>query len=112
MKKVILATLALAPAFAFAQTLGNVETFVRSIGRLVDLALPIVVGIALLVFFWGIFQFISSETVDAGREEGKRKIFWGIFGMFIMISAYGLIRLILGTFGIPTPSYPFNSPAY
>ncbi|KKT12590.1 MAG: hypothetical protein A2544_01380 [Candidatus Zambryskibacteria bacterium RIFOXYD2_FULL_43_10] len=72
----------------------------------------LVFAIAFLVFFWGIFQFISSETVDAGREEGKRKIFWGIFGMFIMISAYGLIRLILGTFGIPTPSYPFNYPAY
>jgi len=72
----------------------------------------LVFAIAFLVFFWGIFQFISSETVDAGREEGKRKIFWGIFGMFIMISAYGLIRLILGTFGIPTPNYPFNYPSY
>ncbi|MDP2641870.1 MAG: hypothetical protein Q8P21_01075 [bacterium] len=63
-------------------------------------------GIAFLVFFWGIFQFISSQTADAKRDEGKRKIFWGLFGMFIMISAYGLIRLILGTFGI-SAGYPF-----
>ena len=62
-------------------------------------------AIALLVFFWGIFQFINSQTVDASRDEGKRKIFWGLFGMFIMISVYGLIRLVLGTFGIPEPSY-------
>lgn len=65
-------------------------------------------GIAFLVFFWGIFQFIASQTTDTGRDEGKRKIFWGIFGMFIMFSAYGLIRLILGTFGINNPGYPFN----
>ncbi len=64
-------------------------------------------AIAFLVFFWGIFQFIFSQTADTQRDEGKRKIFWGLFGMFIMISAFGLIRLILGTFGI-TPSYPFN----
>jgi ABC-type phosphate transport system permease subunit len=64
--------------------------------------------IAIIVFFWGIFQFISSETVDASREEGKRKIFWGLFGVFVMISAYGLISLILGTFSIPTNRYPFN----
>ena len=58
-------------------------------------------AIALLVFFFGIAQFIASQTADTKREEGKRKIFWGLFGMFIMVSAYGLIRLILGTFDIP-----------
>lgn len=65
-------------------------------------------AVAFLVFFWGIVQFISSQTADAARDEGKRKIFWGLFGMFIMFSAYGLIRLILGTFGIPVSGYPFN----
>lgn len=62
---------------------------------------------AFLVFFWGIFQFVASQTTDAGRDEGKRKIFWGLFGMFVMFSAYGLIRLILGTFGI-SAGYPFG----
>jgi hypothetical protein len=71
---------------------------------------PIIVlafAVAFLMFMWGIFQFILSETSDTGREEGKRKIFWGLFGIFIMISAYGLINLILGTFGIQA-GYPFN----
>lgn len=65
----------------------------------------LVFAVAFIVFFWGIFQFIYSQTADAKREEGKKKIFWGLFGMFIMVSAYGLIALILGTFGIPSPSY-------
>lgn len=63
-------------------------------------------AVALLVFFFGIFQFINSETADAKRDVGKRKIFYGLLGMFIMVSAFGLIRLILGTFGISPPSYP------
>lgn len=62
-------------------------------------------AIATLVSFWGIFQFISSETADERRSDGKKKIFWGLFGMFIMVSAYALIRLILGTFGIDGPEY-------
>ena len=65
-------------------------------------------ALAFLVFFWGIFQFIASQTTDANRDEGKRKIFWGLFGMFIMISAFGLIHLVLGTFGIPSSGYPFR----
>jgi hypothetical protein len=63
-------------------------------------------AVALITFFWGIFQFINSETADSKRDEGKSKILYGLLGMFIMISAYGLIRLVLGTFGIiPTSNY-------
>lgn len=60
-------------------------------------------AIAFVVFLWGLFQFILTQTSDANREEGKRKIFWGLFGMFIMFSVYGIIRLILSTFGISSP---------
>lgn len=63
-------------------------------------------AIAFLVFFYGIFQFIATETSDTKREEGKKKILWGLVGMFIMFSAYGIIRLILITFGIETDIYP------
>jgi len=62
-------------------------------------------AVALLIFFWGIFQFIASETSDAKREEGKKKILWGLVGMFIMFSAYGLIGLLLGMLGVNVPPY-------
>ncbi len=65
-------------------------------------------AIALLIFFWGIFQFIASETADAKREEGKKKILWGLVGMFIMFSAYGLIYLLLGMLGVDAPPYIQN----
>lgn len=61
-------------------------------------------AVALLIFFWGIFQFISSETADAKRGEGQKKILYGLLGMFIMFSAYGIIGLILDTFSLPHPS--------
>jgi hypothetical protein len=64
-------------------------------------------AIALLVFFYGIFEFIRSETADKSREEGKKKILYGLIGMFIMFSAYGIIHLILNTFGVRPTTYPF-----
>lgn len=57
-------------------------------------------AIALLVFFWGIFQFVASETGDKEREKGKSKIIYGILGMFVMLSAVGIIGVILKTFNI------------
>lgn len=62
--------------------------------------------IALIVFVWGIVQFVNSETADNKREEGKKKIMYGVLGMFVMFSAYGIIHLILDTFGITSYTYP------
>lgn len=64
---------------------------------------PIIVllfAVALLMLFWGIFEFISSETADSKRDAGKKKILWALVGMFVMISAKALIGLTLATFGI------------
>lgn len=57
-------------------------------------------ALATVYFVWGLVQFIASSDTDQGRELGKSKILWGLVGMFIMISAYGIIRLVLNTFGI------------
>ena len=64
----------------------------------------LVFAVALLIFFYGLFQFIRGASEATTREEGKRKILWGLVGMFIMFSAYGLVRLVLGTFDITPPS--------
>jgi hypothetical protein len=61
--------------------------------------------VASLYFFWGIFQFVmSSGNGDAsGQTKGKQTILWGLIGMFIMVSVFGIIRVVLKTFNI-TPS--------
>ncbi len=82
-------------------------TFINKINQFIlNPLILLIFAVALLVFFWGIFQFIKSQTADAGREEGKRKIFYGLLGMFIMISAKGIISLILSTIGAKAPNYP------
>ena len=85
------------------------ETALQIISKINQLIInPIIIlafAVALLVFFWGLVQFIMSETADAKRKDGSKKIIYGLLGMFVMISAYGIIRLILDTFGILAPGY-------
>lgn len=64
-------------------------------------------AVALIVFFWGLVEFIFKAGSDEGRETGRRNMMWGIVGMFIMVAVYGIIKLILGTFGVPLPPYLF-----
>ncbi len=68
----------------------------------------LVFAVAFLIFFYGLFQFINSASDGKERSEGKKKIIWGLVGMFIMFSAYGIIRLIMGTIGLNSTPYIFN----
>jgi|TARA_B100000315_G_C14150532_1_gene395521 cell division protein FtsW (lipid II flippase) len=61
-------------------------------------------ALALLLFFWGIFQFISNADNEEGRDKGKRHMIWGILGMFIILSVWGILGVLGATFGFEIPS--------
>ncbi len=98
MKKFIIPALALTPALAAAQGLGNLRTLLTSIGELVEMALPIIVAIALLVFFYGLVKFIFSGA--EAKDEGKNLMIWGIVALFVMVSVWGLVNFIGRAFNI------------
>lgn len=109
MKKVIIAALTFAPVFAFAQTLGNLETLMTSIGRLVGIALPIVVAIALLAFFWGLVKFIFAQGNEESKADAKKIMLWGLIALFVMVAVWGLVRFIGSALGV-TPGGTIEIP--
>jgi len=109
MKKFIIAALLISPSFAFAQ-LGNVEDILSSIGNLVDMALPVVVGLALLAFFWGLVKFIFAAGDEAAKDQGKRIMLWGIIALFVMVAVWGLVAFIADALGITPDENPVVVP--
>lgn len=64
---------------------------------------PIIVIIfaaAVLVFLWGIMEYVRDAGSDKGRDTGRRHMIAGVFGMFIMVSVFGIINIILNTLGV------------
>ena len=61
-------------------------------------AFPIIVGATLLVFFWGLAQFIRSAGDEKKIVDGKRLMFWGIVALFVMVSIWGIINLLYSDF--------------
>ena len=94
MKKVIIATLALAPALAFAQQLDSIRQLLTSIGSLISIALPIVVALGLLGFFWGLVKFIFAQGNEEAKADGKKIMLWGVVSFFVMVSVWGLVKFI------------------
>jgi len=54
-------------------------------------------ALALVYFFYGVFKFIANSGNDAGKKEGKSHMLWGVVGLAIMVSVYGLLNLVVGT---------------
>ncbi len=57
-------------------------------------------GVALLLFLWGIFRYISSAESDEARQTGKKHMLYGIIGLVIMTSAVAILEIAKKTFGI------------
>lgn len=100
MKKAVIIASALMPTLAFAQNLSNLNTLLSSIGNLVELALPIVVGLALLGFFWGLVKFIFAAGSEVDKDKGKNLMIYSIIALFVMVSVWGLVRFIGNAFNI------------
>lgn len=66
--------------------------------------IALLMGIALLVFVWGVVQYIAGATDETKRSDGRKHMLWGIIGFVVMVSATALLRLALGTFGIEEPA--------
>ncbi len=77
------------------------------LNRIIDVILDPIIFllfvVAFLYFLWGIFLMIKDADSNKARADGRSHIMWGIVGMFIMVSAYGIIKIVLNTFGIPNP---------
>ena len=52
------------------------------------------------MFVWGLVEFIMDLDEGAHRQEGIDHMKWGIVGMFITMSVYGIITLLDNTFGL------------
>lgn len=59
--------------------------------------ITLVFGAAVLVFIVGIVQYLLAQNDPGARETGARHILWGVVGMAIMISAYGIINFVAKT---------------
>ena len=83
----------LMPFFASAASVGDA---LDSIGGWVGQIGQIIIGLTVVAFFWGLFQFVFNEEK---REDGKYLMGWSLLAVFIMSSLWGIIAFMQTTTG-------------
>ena len=75
--------------------------------------IPLLFAVAMLVFFFGVIKYVISPDGSDNREEGRQFMMYGIVGLFVMVSVWGLVAVISNTFSISTsfpPQFPSTNP--
>lgn len=100
------AATAFLPFIAEAQVLQNV---VNAATRLINFALGILIGLAILAFFWGLVRYLWGAKGGPDQKKASMLMVYGIVALFFMLSVFGIIRLLQISFGV-NGSAPVNPP--
>ena len=83
----------------FAQFVGSGSTGI--IGAINSAVVPFIFTLAFLVFIWGVVNYFFIHGDDEKkRVEGRQFVLWGILGMVVLFSVWGLVNMLLSTLGI------------
>ncbi len=67
-----------------------------------NILIPLAFALCLFYFFWGVAKYIRTGAVsENAAKEGKRVMGWGIVGLFVAFSIWGIISFIQAELGIP-----------
>ncbi len=89
-------SLASSPGLALAAA---PKTFLELASYLVYImnnAISVVIVLALVTYFWGIFSTIP-ERKGVSSEQRSKVILYGLLGLFVMVSVWGILRILQET---------------
>jgi hypothetical protein len=98
LQKISIGTLGLlTPAFAFAAVdTGGLSNLLNDIGGLFNQVVPLLIGLAVIAFLWGIVMYLFGKDKDGA----KTFMLWGIIAIAVMVSIWGLVGILQSTLGV------------
>lgn len=104
------AVLTFAPLAVFAQQTGRsggcdyvqlstIQDIICRAGNIIDLVIPLLVLLGVLLFVWGVVQYVIANEEEA-KTKGRDRMIAGIVGLAVILSMWGLVGILKRTFGI------------
>ena len=97
-----------APFAAFAVGLatgddkaGEVGKFMSGVLEFIDsILIPVILGIAFLMFVWGVFKFfILGGSDEEAQQKGKSLMIYAVAGFVLILSFYGIVNILTNGLG-------------
>lgn len=66
------------------------------IGNVIKAVLGLTGSLALLMFIFGGFTWVTSAGNEEKIKKGKEMITWAAFGLFVIFASYALVNFVIG----------------
>ena len=83
----------------FASAAGITDLIKSASLVVTSVLIPLAFSLCLLYFFWGVAKYIWSAGSE--KDEGKSIMLWGIVGLFVAFSIWGIIIFVREELNIP-----------
>lgn len=101
------------PALVLAQTtVGINDLGIEEVGTSImtiinGTIMPLIIALGVLFIVWGIITYMTGKSDDA-KKEGKDRIIFGIIGLAVIVSIWGLVAVLVNSFGLGTGGRPVD----
>lgn len=105
MKKIIALSFISTPFMASAQIAQGASTLSGLIAFLKDFlstATVLILAAAVVYFLWNVFGYVMSAGDPEARKEKQSGIIYGIIGIAVMVSIWGLVTFLTSTAKLDT----------
>lgn len=78
----------------------SIQSLINSINDvLINPLIIFVFALALVLFLYGVLRYLLNPDSEEVRKTSRSHMLWGVIGMVIMVSVFGIMNLILNTIG-------------
>ena len=78
----------------------DIDPFLKNVNAYVlNPAIELLIGVAVVMFIWGVVEFVWKSDDEEHRQSGAQHILWGLIGLAIMVSAIAIKGFIQNTVG-------------
>ncbi|OHA15375.1 MAG: hypothetical protein A3H57_01740 [Candidatus Taylorbacteria bacterium RIFCSPLOWO2_02_FULL_43_11] len=78
----------------------NISKVLSLVSYWLVIVATIVIAIGLITFLWGVVQYITAGADEEKRAAARNMMLYGIIGLFVMVSVWGLVYFLGSLLGI------------